>query len=331
LALIDGLEDIINITPVEEVFEREVDKTIVIGGLPTNEVEYLAESKEFQVAAAKEPGLQTTKALARAGVSFEIEAYEDSGLARSLPSSYKATIVYRGTETYTEVIYYLAEVTYQKTETVGEIKQYVVKATYAPTDEVARVDDVIPEVIEEGELIPDSIDEVIIEDSEQVPEATPSEQTLEELKDAGVPLAQIGDEEVPLYGFPGMPVWALANLIMVILAAILAAITIIRMLVRKIKDRDNIPLKIRSADSKEKDDKTLPRESAKTYRLTWFILVLVGTVGMGVLFVITQNINDLMVIFDLWSIAFGVILAAEVIGALLSFKRIKEPLKAFVR
>ena len=331
LALIDGLEDIINITPVEEVFEREVDKTIVIGGLPTNEVEYLAESKEFQVAAAKEPGLQTTKALARAGVSFEVEAYEDSGLERSLPSSYKATIVYRGTETYTEVIYYLAEVTYEKTETVGEIKQYVVKATYAPTGEVAAVDDLTPEIIEEEELNPDNIDEVIIEDPEEVPEATPSEQTLEELKDAGVPLAQIGDEEVPLYGFPGMSVWALANLIMLILAAILAAITIIRMLVRKIKDRDNIPLKIRSADTKEKDDKTIPRESAKTYRITWFILVMVGTVGMGVLFVMTQNINDLMVIFDIWSIAFGMILAAEVIGALLSLKRIKEPLRAFVR
>ena len=333
LALIEGLEDVIHLTPVEEVFEREVDKAIVIRGLPTNEVEYLAKTKEFQVAAAKEPSLQTTKALTRAGVSFEVEAYEDSGLARSLPSSYKATIVYRGTETYTEVIYYLAEVTYQKTETIGEINQYVVKATYAPTDEKARIDDLIPEDIEEEELIPDDIAdiaELIIEDPEEVPETALSEKTLEELKDAGVPLAQIGDEEVPLYGFPGMPVWALANLIMVILAAILTVVTVIRWLMRKVKDRDKVSLTIRGAGVKV-DDETTPRESVKTYRIAWFLLVMVGTVGMGALFVITQNINDLMVIFDIWSIAFGVILAAEVIGAVLSFKRIKEPLRVFVR
>ena len=331
LALIDGLEDMIHLTPVEEVFEREVDKIIVIRGLPTNEVEYLAETREFQVVAAKEPSLQTTKALARAGVSFEVEAYEDTGLERLLPSSYKATIVYRGTETYTEVIYYLAELTYQKTETIGEIKQYMVKATYAPTGEEAGIDDLIPEIIEEEERIPDDIVKVIIEDPEEVPEATPLEQTLEELKDAGVPLAQIGDEEVPLYGFPGMPVWALANLIMVILAAILTAITIIRMLIRKVKDRDKVPLTIRGADTKENNDESIPRESARTYRITWFILVMVGTIGMGMLFVITQNINDLMVIFDIWSIAFGAIMTAEVIGTVLSFKRIKEPLRTFVR
>ena len=331
LALIDGLEEMIHLTPVEKVFEREVDKTIVIEGLPTNEVEYLAMTKEFLVAAAKEPNLQTTKALARAGVSFEIEAYEDSGLERSLPSSYKATIVYRGTETFTEVIYYLAEVTYQKTETIGELNQYVVKGIYAPVGGEESVDDIIPWDIEVEDVLPedfDNIEETILEDVEEVPEATLSEVNLEELKDAGVPLAQLGDEEVPLYGFPGMSVWALANLVMVILAAILGGVTIIRMLVGKVKDRNNIPLKIRSADTK---DKTPPRQSVKTYRLPWFLLVIVGAVGMGVLFAITQNINNLMVIFDIWSIAFGVILAAEVIGAVLSFKRIKDPLKAFIR
>ena len=323
LALIDGLEDWLTITPVEKVFEREVDKTIVIRGLPTNEVEYLAKTKEFQVAAAHEPSLQTTKALTRAGVSFEVEAYEDSELARSLPSSYKATIVYRGTETYTEVIYYLVEVTYQKTETTGKINQYVVKAIYAPTGESPEVDVIVPGDIGENDDESDIIADLTIEDSEEVPEASLQEKALEELKDAGVPLAQIGDEEVPLYGLPGMPIWALANLIMLILATILTGITVVRMLIRKITDVDQVSLKIKDSSSKDKEEKVSQSKMYKTYRLTWFILVILSVVVMGILFVVTQDMNDLMVLFDIWSLAFGAILAAQLLGAVLSFKSIR--------
>ena len=329
LALIDGLEDWITITPVEKVFEREVDKTIVISGLPTNEVEYLAQTKEFQVAAAQEPSLQTTKALTRAGVSFEVEAYEDSGLARSLPSSYKATIVYRGTETYTEVIYYLAEVTYQKKETIGEMNQYIVKAIYAPTEGRSDVDVIVPGEIEEDDDLPSQVVDLITEDAKEVPEASLQEKTLEELKDAGVPLAQLGDEEVPLYGFPGMPVWALANLIMLILAAILAGITLVRMLVRKITDVDQVSLKIRSSGGDDKEDKASPSQMYKTYRLTWFVLVILSAILMGVLFMFTQDIHNLMVLFDIWSVAFGAILAAGLLGAVLSFKRIRRQIRTF--
>jgi len=298
LALIEGLEDVITLTPVEKVFEREVDKKVVIKGLPTNEVEYLSRSEEFTVATAREPGLQRKKTLEMAGVSFKIEAYEESNLARSLPASYEATIVYRGTETYTEVIYYLAEMTYEKTEKVGEINQYVVTATYAPTGVRGEIDGTLPndieEEIEEGDDISDDVSEGIaeveIEDTE-VPEATLQEKILEELKDEGVPTTRIGDGEVPLYGFSGMPVWALADLIMLMVGVLLAISVVARMLIRK------------------------------TYRIKWLILTIAGAIGMGTLFVFTQNVHDLMVFFDLWSIAFGAILIAGILGAILSFRK----------
>jgi hypothetical protein len=347
LALIEGLEDMMTLTPVEKVFQREVDKKLVIGGLPTNEVEFLTKTEEFIVAAAGQPNLQTTKALERAGVSFEIEAFEDTGLARSLPSSYKATIVFRGIETYTEVIYYLAELTYERTETIGEINQYVVTATYAPTGETGVIDSVVPGDIEDiVEVVPGDLPETedieLLEiDDGQVPEATLEEEILQELIDGGVPLAHIGDEDVPLYGFPGMSVWALGNLIMVIIGAILAVITVVRMLVRKITDVDKVALEVRGLGSnrgqkdkdkdKGKDKKALKKEMYKTYRMSWFILVLAGAIGMAGLFVLTQNINNLMVLFDIWSIAFGVILAAAVLGAVFSFKRIRRQIRVFAR
>ena len=298
LDLIEGLEDVITLTPVEKVFEREVDKTLVIKGLPTNEVEFLSRSEEFVVAAAGEPGLQRKKALERAGISFKIEAYEESGLERSLPASYEATIVFRGTETYTEVIYYLAEMTYERTEKVGEINRYVVTATYAPTGVRAGIDAALPsdveEEIEEGDDLSDDISEEIVEveiEDTKVSEATLQEIILEEIKDAGVPTTRIGDGEVPLYGFSGMPVWALADLIMVILGILLAISVVAKVLI------------------------------CKTCRVKWLILTIMGAIGMGALFILTQNVHNLMVFFDLWSIAFGAILIAGIIGAVLSFRK----------
>jgi len=165
-----GLQNI-KLTPVYVVHERKVDvelsyaNTPRFRNMPTNDVDDIPLVFPCRVTSGTDPSGFETKNLNRAGVTFEIVGYE-GGLASSPtpPAGYNATVVYRGTETYSEVGYFQADATFTTSETEGDINYYIIVADYeteafdppieefiaepaipeAPDDEVFIIDDIKP-------------------------------------------------------------------------------------------------------------------------------------------------------------------------------------------
>ena len=206
LALLKEIDNLV-ITPVMMTALREVDEMITLTGLPTNDVEDLP---------------QTFKSFARAGVTFEVEEFDEWGL----PVSYSVDIYYRGLMPFEEVAYHIAEVTYKKEEVYANEETYVVVVTYAPTGQGLPADKVDnDEDTDEADYNPEIIEDIPLEDvpladlpEREMPDeelddiAARNQRALEEIKDAGIPIVRIADQEVPLAALPYHVDWALMSL-----------------------------------------------------------------------------------------------------------------------
>jgi hypothetical protein len=118
----------LNLEEVNLPFEREVDKTEVIDGLGDNDVDAIPATKTYQVASTGSSGGFADVVLARAAVKYEVTATDDG-----LPSEYRATVTYRGVESYSETAYYLAGAVYETSSVESMVARYVIIAVYAPT------------------------------------------------------------------------------------------------------------------------------------------------------------------------------------------------------
>jgi hypothetical protein len=120
----------LNLEEVNLPFERAVDTTDVIDGLGDNDVDAIPLTKAYQVASAGSLGGFVDIVLTRAAVKYEVTATDDG-----LPSEYRATVTYRGVESYSETAYYLAEAVYETSSVAGTAARYVILAVYAPAAE----------------------------------------------------------------------------------------------------------------------------------------------------------------------------------------------------
>ena len=227
-AILQNADPYLSISPVNVVMEREIDKTDYLTGLPTNDVDRISPSKAFEVTSATAASGKEMVTLVRAGIEFDVESEELPGL----PSSYKATVIYRGIETYNEVGYYLAENTYQSQVTEGEENVYIIIATYEPTDLDQEV--VAAPVAQPPAPTP-------------TPEPEPTAEFTEEqlaLLGAQVPLSDgplgpiknIVDGLTPLGGFGVTSAWSVASLFMSMIAIIFAIIVVVGMITGKNKN-----------------------------------------------------------------------------------------------
>ena len=112
----------VTLKPVEVQVSKIVDKTATLI-LPVNDVDLI----DFKDLEGYQPGDPVEDQKTRTGVKFEEIAWE-----MGLPTSYKATVVYRGLETYMEAGYYEVHASYETKENIGSVPVYVVVATYAP-------------------------------------------------------------------------------------------------------------------------------------------------------------------------------------------------------
>jgi hypothetical protein len=76
--------------------ERRVDKTEIISGLSSNDVNLLPQEKEFEITSAEAKSGTVKATLKLAGAKFEVSEVDEFGL----PILYTATAVYRGVESY---------------------------------------------------------------------------------------------------------------------------------------------------------------------------------------------------------------------------------------
>lgn len=135
----------------------------------------------------------------------------------------------------------------------------------------------------------------------------------------------IGDNEVPLYGLPGMDVWALLNLILCIAGAVLAVVILIVALVRRNKKQDEeeeyeTEARHYRSDSEEEQEE----EKRKKLRPVWLVLTAIAGILGVIVFILTEDMTNLMVWMDNWTIVNAIIFAVGVIGAIFAFKKVKE-------
>ena len=124
----------VKLTPVYGEGTRQVDREEIIENLSNNDVDKLPQRKVYNDTNGKGPDTDADGDLALAEVKYEITGRDGDGL----PNRYTAYVVYRGEETYTQLLYYTAVTTYTDTVTENGSKTYTVVATYegyAPADD----------------------------------------------------------------------------------------------------------------------------------------------------------------------------------------------------
>jgi len=139
---------------------------------------------------------------------------------------------------------------------------------------------------------------------QDVPDGNPNGDSFDQVVEAGNPTITIGDQEIPLYAGNGLShlVWALWNLILSVAVIVLAAMVAIRVFIRKRNDsQDNV------------------------YVETPLILTVPAlAIAAIALFLLTQDMRQLMVMVDWWTwIHLGIFIAA-LLSYMFAFKRTKD-------
>jgi len=142
---------------------------------------------------------------------------------------------------------------------------------------------------------------------------------LEEIINSGVPLIGFGKMGVPLFAPPGAHAWALLNLILALLGLLYAVVNVLRAVFRKRKEQkedgerlDDLRFDNMNAEE-DKEDRRL--------RPVWLtVSIAMGIIGI-LLFVLTQDMTQAMVLVDYWTLAHAIIFAIELIAVIFIFKR----------
>jgi len=146
---------------------------------------------------------------------------------------------------------------------------------------------------------------------EQTPAEPPAQAAVVEIEEPLVPLIAPPIMDAPL----GMKAWALLNLILCTIGAIFAAATVIRATLQKKREPN------------EADDTYNPDEDEgqiKRCNFTWLVTTAILGILSVLLFLLTQDMTNPMVLSDNWTLVHAAILAVEVIAIMLAFQRVME-------
>jgi len=136
-----------------------------------------------------------------------------------------------------------------------------------------------------------------------------------------VPRVSIGKSSIPLFAPDGTPTWALLNLLLCVSGIIYAAVTTVRAVRQRNRQTNEENEKIIREKDSGKMKNPEDGNDGKKLRLGWFsTAMLMGIVGV-VLFLVTQDMRNLMVLVDWWTLAHIVLLAVEVFAVILVFKK----------
>lgn len=108
------------------------------------------------------------------------------------------------------------------------------------------------------------------------------------------------------------------NLILCLLGLFFAVITILRAVFKKRRDNRDEEDEVYADDEEEQDKRVHTR-------MVWLVItILAGILGI-VLFLVTENLRNPMVLMDVWTVVNAIIFAIEVIAIALTFhKKTKE-------
>ena len=141
-----------------------------------------------------------------------------------------------------------------------------------------------------------------------------------DINDTDVPRIMFGNRGILLFPPAGAETWALSNLIIATLGLGYAVVNIARAVLRKkrgqkedtIKVGDNTYEVVRDVEEGIID---------KALRPGWLATSIAMGVAGALIFPLTQQMGNTMVLIDLWTIAHAAILAAEIVAVLFIFKK----------
>ena len=114
----------------------------------------------------------------------------------------------------------------------------------------------------------------------------------------------IADKDVPMAGIEEN-YWALLNLIMTILTGIISAILLVGYFGRKEDDEEN--------DDENNEDKTNRKGFVR-------LMSIIPAAGAVIAFILTENMNNPMILTDRWTILMAVIMLIQAVVALFAKK-----------
>jgi len=148
-----------------------------------------------------------------------------------------------------------------------------------------------------------------VRDTITVDEPTPIETFIRSVEEGDVPLIGVWNRIVPLYAPPHLPTWALLNLILSALGIIYAAGALLYVIFRK---------------KHNEDEQELEDEPHTTIRKKGLLIAAVMAFIGVILFVLTQDMRQIMILFDWWTIVHIIIFAIELIAIVHMIKRKKD-------
>ena len=130
----------------------------------------------------------------------------------------------------------------------------------------------------------------------------------------------IGDPEVPLAPFSDGGSWALWNLILSIAGAILAIMMGIRVLIKKRRQKEEDE-ELEGAKSQAADTED---EDKKRSRLLLILLIpFLAIIGI-ILFILTQDMRQPMIMIDWWTLAHVILFAGGIISYIFAYRTEKD-------
>jgi len=129
--------------------------------------------------------------------------------------------------------------------------------------------------------------------------------------DGSTPIFTVGGAEIPLFGKAGLPVWALLNFVLGMLGAVLALIT-------------GLVARYNRKDEELRKDEGI-NEQAKRMR-TAALVVIGAAVAAAILFFLTQDMTNLMVLVDIWTVAHAILMVVIIIGMIVVMRN-RKPAK----
>jgi hypothetical protein len=167
--------------------------------------------------------------------------------------------------------------------------------------------------------IDEPLPEIPIPEEPQTPEATAPE-VVEDIEHPSVPL---GDTEHFFFAPREEGVWALPNLILAALGALLAIGALTKSLLHKKRVESEEKPKPNSANQ-EKLNKSSEEKTFQRHRLEWLTAtVVLGCAGV-LIFPLTQDIGQAMVLMDRWTLTHAIVFILELIAFKLMHRRKEE-------
>ena len=134
-----------------------------------------------------------------------------------------------------------------------------------------------------------------------------------------VPMIELGDKGVLLFSPTGTMSWALLNLILCAIGFLYAVLSVERILLKRKREREEDKWR-RALEGFEGIDELEGSQAPWGFRPSWLVASVAMAILGGIMFLLTQDTRNPMVLVDWWTSIHAVIFTLQLIGVILIIK-----------